>query len=67
MIRGLVTLVLLVWLAIGTLAAYERGYFKGPSQSCAKVGTVAATVVVGPLNYSGLNPKVKCVLPKPSS
>jgi hypothetical protein len=67
MIRGLVTLVLVAWLAIGALAAYQRGYFEGSTQSCAKVGTVAATVLVGPLNYTGQNPKVKCVLPKPSS
>jgi hypothetical protein len=66
MIRSLVSLVLIVWLAVGVLATYQRGYFKGSAQSCAKAGSIAATVVVGPLNYTGMNPKVKCVLPQPS-
>jgi hypothetical protein len=66
MIRGLVTLVLVVWLALGVLATYQRGYWKGSNQTCAKAGTVAVTVLAGPLNYAGVNPKVKCVLPQPS-
>jgi hypothetical protein len=28
--------------------------------SCAKLGTIAVTIVAGPLNYAGVNPKVKC-------
>lgn len=67
MIRGLVGLVLIVWLALGVLATYQRGYFKGSAQSCAKAGTIAATVVAGPLNYTGVNPKITCQLPQPSS
>jgi hypothetical protein len=57
----------IVWLLIGTLAAYQRDYFKGSDTSCAKAGTVVVTVLVGPLNYVGVNPKVKdCNLPQPS-
>jgi hypothetical protein len=67
MIRGLVSLVLIVWLAVGVFAAYQRGYFKGSNQTCAKAGTVAATVLVGPLNYTGVNPRITCTLPQPSS
>ena len=67
MIRGLVSLVLIVWLAVGVFATYQRGYFKGSNQTCAKAGTVAATVLVGPLNYAGVNPRIKCTLPQPSS
>ena len=66
MIRSLVSLVLVVWLAVGVLATYQRGYFKGSTQSCAKAGTIAATVVAGPLNYTGVNPKITCKLPQPS-
>jgi hypothetical protein len=66
MIRSLVSLVLIVWLAVGVLATYQRGYFKGSAQSCAKAGTIAATVVAGPLNYTGVNPKITCQLPQPS-
>ena len=61
------SVLLLVWLLIGVLAAYQRDYFKGDDATCAKAGTIAVTVVAGPLNYVGVNPKVKdCDLPEPS-
>ena len=60
------TILVVVWLVIGALAAAQRGYFSGSSASCAKVGTVAVTVVAGPLNYVGVNPKIHCTTPKPS-
>jgi hypothetical protein len=60
------TLVVL-WLLIGVLAAYQRDYFSGDDTNCAKAGTVVVTIVAGPLNYVGVNPKVKdCDLPEPS-
>ncbi|WP_051407416.1 hypothetical protein [Nocardia sp. CNY236] len=61
-------LVLLIWLAVGLLAANQRNHFEGgPPVSCAGWGTVAATALAGPLNYLGLNPKVSdCALPQPS-
>ena len=31
-----------------------------------KVETVAVTIVAGPLNYVGVNPKVTCAVPQPS-
>ena len=55
-----------VWLLIGLLAAWQREYFSRGDPNCAKVSTVALTVVTGPLNYVGLNPKTKCALPEPS-
>lgn len=58
--------ILLLWLVLGCVAAYERGYFKGSDASCAKTGTVLVTVVAGPLNWLGVNPKVKCDVPAPS-
>ncbi len=54
------SLLLLIWLLIGVFAAYQRDYFEGEDVSCAKVGTVALTVVAGPLNYLGVNPEVDC-------
>ena len=61
------TLVLIIWFAIGTLAAWQRDYFKDETKTCAKGGTIAATIAAGPLNYVGANPKVKnCDLPEPS-
>jgi membrane protein YdbS with pleckstrin-like domain len=56
----------LIWLLIGVVAATQRNYFSGSEANCAKLGTIAVTVVAGPLNYVGLNPKVKCQLPQPS-
>lgn len=55
-----------LWLAIGLLAAAQRHYLSGSDATCAKAGTVAATIVAGPLNYVGVNPKVKCRVPQPS-
>jgi hypothetical protein len=64
---GLLSVIVLVWLLIGVLAAYQRDYFKSAETNCASVGTTALTVLVGPLNYAGVNPKVTdCNLPKPS-
>jgi hypothetical protein len=65
--RGIFGVVVLVWLLIGVFAAYQRDYFKGGATSCATAGTIALTVVVGPLNYVGVNPKVaNCNIPQPS-
>ena len=61
------SLLLVVWLVIGGLAAFQRDYFKGDNSSCAKTGTVVLTVIAGPLNYVGVNPKVHdCKVPQPS-
>ena len=59
-------LIVLLWLILGGVAAYERGYFKGSSDTCAEAGTIVVTVVAGPLNWLGINPKIKCDLPAPS-
>jgi hypothetical protein len=58
--------VLVIWLVIGVIAAAQRHYFAGSSTSCAKAGTIAVTIVAGPLNYVGVNPKIKCTIPEPS-
>lgn len=61
------SLLVIVWLVIGGVAASQRGYFKGSDATCAKTGTIVVTVLAGPLNYFGVNPKVKdCRLPQPS-
>ena len=58
--------VLVIWLVIGVVAAAQRDYFSGSDTNCAKVGTTALTIVAGPLNYVGVNPKIKCNTPQPS-
>lgn len=64
---GSVVLVLVLWLLIGVAAAQQRHYFAQKNDSCAKAGTVAVTIIAGPLNYLGANPKVKaCKIPQPS-
>lgn len=60
------SVVLVIWLLIGVIAAAQRDYFSGGEVSCAKTGTVLVTIVAGPLNYFGLNPKVNCTTPQPS-
>jgi hypothetical protein len=63
----LVTLLVLVWLVVGAVAAAQRGYLTHTTQGCASVGTIAVTVIAGPLNYFGVNPKVTdCQVPRPS-
>ena len=63
----LVTALLLVWFVIGAIAAGQRHYFSSSSTNCAKAGTVFVTVLAGPLNYVGANPKVtSCHVPQPS-
>ena len=59
------SVILVIWLVIGALAAYQR-YFSSEPANCAQISTVL-TVVAGPLNYLRLNPQVDCPsLPQPS-
>jgi hypothetical protein len=60
------TAVLIVWLIIGAIAAGQRHYYNGSDTNCAKAGTIAVTIIAGPLNYIGVNPKITCPVPKPS-
>lgn len=64
---GILGVIVLIWLLIGVVATYQRGYFSNSETNCATAGSIALTVIVGPLNYAGVNPKVTdCNLPKPS-
>lgn len=55
-----------IWLIIGFIAAGQRGYFSGSDTNCAKAGNTFITVIAGPLNYVGVNPKVTCDIPEPT-
>jgi hypothetical protein len=58
---------LVVWLIIGALAAWQRDYYSSAKSNCASVGTIVVTILAGPLNYVGANPKLHCNdLPQPS-
>jgi hypothetical protein len=58
--------ILVIWLLIGAVAAGQRGYFGQSDTNCAEAGTIAVTVLAGPLNYMGANPKITCDVPEPS-
>lgn len=62
----LVSLLVVLWLVIGLVAAAQRHYFADAPKNCAKAATIAVTVLAGPLNYAGANPKVSCTVPEPS-
>ena len=64
-IRGIAVL-FVIWVVIGAFAAWQRDYFSGSSTSCAKVSTTVVTILAGPLNYLGANPKIQCEVPQPS-
>ncbi len=60
------SVLLVIWFIIGALAAYQRHYYNGSEASCAKAGTIAVTILAGPLNYVGVNPKIaSCRVPIP--
>ena len=63
---SLFAVLLVVWLIIGAVAAGQRHYYRGAHETCAKAGTIAVTILAGPLNYVGANPKITCHLPQPS-
>jgi hypothetical protein len=66
--RGLIGLIVVVWLVIGVVAAFQRGYFGDDRDVNCKTGSdTALTIVAGPLNYMGVNPKVDCNVPQPSN
>jgi hypothetical protein len=60
------SLLVLIWLLIGAFAAYQRNYFANDPVNCAHLTTVIVTIIAGPLNYVGANPKINCTVPQPS-
>jgi hypothetical protein len=66
--KGLIGLLVVIWLVIGAVAAFQRGYFGDDRDvNCKTFGDTALTIVAGPLNYIGVNPKIKCQeAPEPS-
>ena len=61
------SVLLIIWLVIGGLAAGQRGDYHETIGSCTKASTTAVTILAGPLNYLGVNPQVQCTAPQPSS
>jgi hypothetical protein len=59
------SVLLVIWLVIGFIAAGQRGDYKH-SFVCSNVATSAVTILAGPLNYAGVNPHINCSTPRPS-
>jgi hypothetical protein len=60
------SVLLVIWLIIGAVAAGQRGYYSGSVGTCTKGGTIVVTILAGPLTYLGVNPKIDCSIPQPS-
>jgi hypothetical protein len=56
----LVWVILFVWLVIGALAAGQRHYYTSPYADCSGVGTITVTILFGPVNYLGGDPRFSC-------
>ena len=52
------SVIIVVWLIIGAIAAGQRHYYSSSDPNCARAGTIIVTVLAGPLNYTGVNPKI---------
>ena len=55
------SVILVIWLVIGGLAAGQRGDYKGPV-NCSGAATAAMAILAGPLNYTGVNLHVDCAV-----
>jgi hypothetical protein len=66
--RMIIGVVIGAWLVIGAIAAGQRGYFDDDRAASCKTGAnTGLTVLAGPTNYVGVDPKVNCTTPKPST
>jgi hypothetical protein len=63
---SVIMILVVIWLIIGAAAAAQRHYFSTTPTNCAKVGATVVTILAGPLNYLGVNPKISCQVPQPS-
>lgn len=68
----LFAMLVIAWLTTGILAGAQRDYYQVSQVEqvdCVGAETIAVTILAGPLNYLGLNPKIgECdlELPQPS-
>ena len=60
------SLLLVVWLVIGAVAAGQRGDYKR-AVDCSNVSSTALTILAGPLNYAHVHPQINCSTPRPSN
>jgi hypothetical protein len=60
------SLILIVWLIIGAIAGGQRHYYSSSDPNLDRASTIGVTVLAGPLNYTGVNPKISCKAPQPT-
>jgi hypothetical protein len=60
------SVLLVIWLVIGGIAAGQRGDYKRPVD-CSSVSTAAVTILAGPLNFAKVDPHISCTTPRPSN
>ena len=66
--KMLIGVVIVAWLVVGSAAAGQRGYFGNDrAMDCNTGADTGLTILAGPLNYAGVNPKVRCSAPRPSA
>ena len=63
---SLATILLIVWLAIGAVAAAQRHPYNSGIAGCSRVASTVVTIAAEPLNYAGTNPEIDCRMPQPS-
>ena len=56
------SVIVVIWLVIGGIAAGQRGDYKGP-MDCSRASTTAVTILAGPLDYAGVNLNINCSVP----
>jgi hypothetical protein len=60
-VKSFLFILVLIWFILGVSSANERGYFDaGRNHDCTFIGSALLTVVAGPINYAGLDPKASC-------
>ena len=60
------SVLLATWLVIGGIAASQRGDYTDHI-GCSSASTIGVTILVGPLNYAGVDPHISCSTPQPSN
>ena len=60
------SVLLVIWLVIGGIAAGQRGDYKRPVD-CSSASTTAVTILTAPLNYAHVDPHINCSTLHPSS
>jgi len=60
-VKSFLFILVIIWFILGASSANDRGYFDtGRNHDCTFIGSALLTVVAGPLNYAGMDPKANC-------